>query len=85
VRKVTAGEDVSVDRRRTGADEQLGDAMFTGLRLNRGIELAGPVDPLRGRCLGALWPSPYVLLPGRDPAERGWPVAVDSEGDADGQ
>jgi len=40
VRKMTAGEDVSVDRRRLARDEQLGDAMFTGLRLNRGIELA---------------------------------------------
>jgi len=29
-----------VDRRRLSADERLGDALFTGLRLNHGIDLA---------------------------------------------
>jgi oxygen-independent coproporphyrinogen-3 oxidase len=39
VRKASAGEDVSVDRRRLSRDEKLGDALFTGLRLCRGIDL----------------------------------------------
>lgn len=40
VRKVTAGEEVWVDRRRLSREERLGDALFTGLRLSRGIDLA---------------------------------------------
>jgi oxygen-independent coproporphyrinogen-3 oxidase len=36
--KIGAGESVIVDRRDLTADEQLGDALFTGLRLNCGVD-----------------------------------------------
>jgi oxygen-independent coproporphyrinogen-3 oxidase len=37
--KIGAGESVIVDRRTLTTDERLGDALFTGLRLNRGIDM----------------------------------------------
>ena len=37
--KIGAGESVIVDRRTLTIDERLGDALFTGLRLNRGIDM----------------------------------------------
>ncbi len=40
VRKLASGEEISVDRRRLTDEERLGDALFTGLRLSRGIDLA---------------------------------------------
>jgi oxygen-independent coproporphyrinogen-3 oxidase len=36
--KIGAGQSVVVDRRTLTRDEQLGDALFTGLRLNRGVD-----------------------------------------------
>ena len=36
--KIDAGESAVVDRRALTADEQLGDALFTGLRLNCGVD-----------------------------------------------
>lgn len=45
VERIDAGADVIVDRRRLSNEERLGDALFTGLRLNRGIDL----DILSGR------------------------------------
>jgi oxygen-independent coproporphyrinogen-3 oxidase len=36
--KIGAGESVVVDRRALSTDEQLGDALFTGLRLNCGVD-----------------------------------------------
>jgi oxygen-independent coproporphyrinogen-3 oxidase len=37
--RVSAGQSAAVDVRRLTADEQLGDALFTGLRLNAGIDV----------------------------------------------
>jgi oxygen-independent coproporphyrinogen-3 oxidase len=51
VRKVSAGDDVSVDRRRRSLEEKLGDALFTGLRLCRGIDL----DALSARYGVDIW------------------------------
>lgn len=39
VQRIGARTDVTVDRRRLSNEERLGDALFTGLRLNRGIDL----------------------------------------------
>ena len=39
VGRIDAGTDVTVDRRSLSSEERLGDALFTGLRLNRGIDL----------------------------------------------
>ena len=44
-------------RRRAAVDspeEQLGDALFTALRLSEGIEIGGHPWPLRRRCLAAI-------------------------------
>src|SRR3954447_11800830 len=38
--RIAAGQSAAVDVRRLTADEQLGDALFTGLRLNDGISVA---------------------------------------------
>jgi oxygen-independent coproporphyrinogen-3 oxidase len=38
--RIAAGQSAAVDVRRLTADEQLGDALFTGLRLNDGIGVA---------------------------------------------
>jgi oxygen-independent coproporphyrinogen-3 oxidase len=38
---INAGQPAAVDLRRLTADEQLGDALFTGLRLNEGIDVRG--------------------------------------------
>ena len=40
VEKIARDEDVSVDRRRLSHEERLGDALFTGLRLSRGLDVA---------------------------------------------
>ena len=40
VERVTSGADVRVDRRRLGADEQLEEALFMGLRLTDGLDVA---------------------------------------------
>ncbi len=40
VARVTAGEPTAIDVRRLSADERLGDALFTALRLSDGIDLA---------------------------------------------
>ena len=40
VDRVMAGQSVAVDRRSMSHDEQLGDALFTGLRLTRGVDIA---------------------------------------------
>jgi oxygen-independent coproporphyrinogen-3 oxidase len=37
--RIERGEDVAIDRRERSADERLGDALFTGLRLNAGLDL----------------------------------------------
>ena len=39
VQRIGAGHPIALDRRRLSNDERLGDALFTGLRLNRGIDL----------------------------------------------
>jgi oxygen-independent coproporphyrinogen-3 oxidase len=39
VQKIGAGAPVAVDRRTLSNDERLGDALFTGLRLNRGVDI----------------------------------------------
>ncbi len=39
IQRTEAGEEVAVDRRTLTTDQQLGDALFTGLRLNEGIDL----------------------------------------------
>jgi oxygen-independent coproporphyrinogen-3 oxidase len=39
VQRIRAGRTVVLDRRRLSNEERLGDALFTGLRLNRGIDL----------------------------------------------
>jgi oxygen-independent coproporphyrinogen III oxidase len=39
VTKIQAGESVVAERRALTPDEQLGDALFTGLRLNRGVDI----------------------------------------------
>jgi oxygen-independent coproporphyrinogen-3 oxidase len=39
VTKIQAGESVVGERRSLTPDEQLGDALFTGLRLNRGVDI----------------------------------------------
>ncbi|HKY23069.1 MAG TPA: radical SAM family heme chaperone HemW [Vicinamibacterales bacterium] len=39
VRRIGAGATVIVDRRQLSDEERLGDALFTGLRLNHGIDL----------------------------------------------
>ena len=38
--RVTAGEDVRLDRRLLGDDERLEEALFMGLRLTEGLDLA---------------------------------------------
>ena len=43
VSRVDAGESVAIDARTLSADEQLGDALFTGLRLTAGLDL-GAID-----------------------------------------
>jgi len=45
VARVVAGTDTAVDVRRLSADERLGDALFTGLRLTEGVN----VDAIRAR------------------------------------
>jgi putative oxygen-independent coproporphyrinogen III oxidase len=40
VRRIAAGVSVVAERRNLAADERLGDAVFTGLRLNRGVDLS---------------------------------------------
>ena len=40
VRRIAAGASVVAERRHLAADERLGDAVFTGLRLNRGVDLS---------------------------------------------
>ena len=40
VDRVTAGHTAAVDRRVMANDERLGDALFTGLRLNKGVDVA---------------------------------------------
>jgi oxygen-independent coproporphyrinogen-3 oxidase len=40
VRRIAAGASVVAERRDLAADERLGDAVFTGLRLNRGVDLS---------------------------------------------
>jgi oxygen-independent coproporphyrinogen III oxidase len=40
VARVQAGDAVAIDRRERTDDERLGDALFTGLRLNEGVDLA---------------------------------------------
>ena len=39
--RIAAGQDVRLDRRRLGADERLEEALFMGLRLAEGLDLAG--------------------------------------------
>jgi oxygen-independent coproporphyrinogen III oxidase len=39
VARIERGESPAVESRRLGAEERLGDALFTGLRLNEGIDL----------------------------------------------
>jgi oxygen-independent coproporphyrinogen-3 oxidase len=39
VARIDAGEDTAIERRAMTAGERLGDALFTGLRLTRGIDL----------------------------------------------
>ena len=39
VRRVSAGESPAIDHRTLSADERLGDALFTGLRLTEGVSL----------------------------------------------
>jgi len=39
VQKIGAGVSVGVERHTLSADERLGDALFTGLRLNRGVDI----------------------------------------------
>ena len=39
IQRIAAESTVMVDRRRLSTDERLGDALFTGLRLNHGIDL----------------------------------------------
>ena len=45
IARVIAGADTAVDVRRLSADERLGDALFTGLRLSEGVN----VDAVRAR------------------------------------
>jgi oxygen-independent coproporphyrinogen-3 oxidase len=40
VARIRSGQSPSMDARRLTSDERLGDAMFTGLRLNEGVDLA---------------------------------------------
>jgi oxygen-independent coproporphyrinogen-3 oxidase len=40
VRRIAAGASAVAERRDLAADERLGDAVFTGLRLNRGVDLS---------------------------------------------
>jgi oxygen-independent coproporphyrinogen-3 oxidase len=40
VRRIAGGASVVAERRNPAADERLGDAVFTGLRLNRGVDLS---------------------------------------------
>jgi oxygen-independent coproporphyrinogen-3 oxidase len=40
VRRIARGDETAVDIRRMSADERLGDALFTALRLNDGVDLA---------------------------------------------
>jgi oxygen-independent coproporphyrinogen-3 oxidase len=40
VRRIAAGASVVAERRDLATDERLGDAVFTGLRLNRGVDLS---------------------------------------------
>jgi oxygen-independent coproporphyrinogen-3 oxidase len=40
VRRIAGGASVVAERRNLPADERLGDAVFTGLRLNRGVDLS---------------------------------------------
>jgi oxygen-independent coproporphyrinogen-3 oxidase len=40
IERIAAGKPVVSERRALSTDEQVGDAMFTGLRLNRGVDLS---------------------------------------------
>ena len=40
IRRILEGAGVEVDRRHLTSEERLGDALFTGLRLTRGVDLA---------------------------------------------
>jgi oxygen-independent coproporphyrinogen-3 oxidase len=51
LQRIAEGAAVMVDRRRLSNDERLGDALFTGLRLNRGIDL----NLLSGRYGTDIW------------------------------
>ena len=51
VTRIAAGADTAIDVRRLSADERLGDALFTGLRLTDGVNL----DAIRARYGVDVW------------------------------
>ena len=55
VSAVGAGEAVATERRVLSADERLEEALFTGLRLNAGVDVQGGEKPVRRRCLEPVW------------------------------
>ena len=52
IARMTAGEDVQLERRERPVDEQIGDALFTGLRLTDGLDF----DEVGRRYGVDLWP-----------------------------
>ena len=75
---------VVAERRSLSGDEQLGDALFTGLRLNRGVDLS----ILSRRYAVDIWErfgERLALRGGRVAGEGGEPDPADPAGDAAGQ
>ena len=62
VEDVTAGRSVVVDRRTLGLDEQLGDALFMGIRLTDGLDIDGIEKRYGVNVLGKYGPElePFV-------------------------
>ena len=83
--ELESGASVTVDRRTLSNDERLGDALFTGLRLNEGVDL----DLLSRRYGVDVWDRFAArLVPfcdGGHPVETGGSPPIDPAGDAAGQ
>ena len=83
--RIGAGEQVVVERRALTTDERLGDALFTGLRLKRGVDMIILSRAVWHRCLGRFGDAPRAISASRHPVETGWTPALDPAGDVAGQ